>query len=171
MGAAFANIIGDSNTEYCGDSMDDALLGCVDPQNVTMHVGDLSVVYSDGRVKARPKVEPIVWTLSSYPSSNNRAWHIYHTTPFGAQISWDSPTSEKAIVHTRPSYNSKMQIKYAASTIASPRVIVAREGRCIRFNGEGNAEVRMELLWQPLSMRIVAKRFEWNYSADKNNCP
>jgi hypothetical protein len=169
MGATFASFLGDSNTDYHGGSLDEAFLGCVDNQNVTMHVGDRSVVFSQGKVKALPDVEPTVWAIRPYPS-NSRAFHIYHLSPFGAQISWYSSTYEGSQVEASRNYKSEMQIKYASGTVASPRVLIAREGNCIRFNEQGNAEVHTGSPCKPLSMRI-AKPVEWRDAADKNECP
>lgn len=171
MGAAFANILGDdSDTEYNGGSVDDVILGCVDNQNITMHVGNLSVVYWEGKVKALPDIQPTVWTIRPFSSSNTKDWQIFHLTPWGKQISWRASTSEGSRVEVSADYKDEMQIKYAAGTATSPRVVVAREGRCIRFDKEGNAEIRLESYCQPFTMRI-AQPAQWRDAAEKKECP
>jgi hypothetical protein len=170
MGAAFADVQGDSPTQYKQGSLNDVILGCVDNQNITMHVGNLSVVYFQGKVKALPNTEPTIWSIKPYPSSDTLAWHIFHSTPWGDKVSWRSSNYDGALIEASASYSDEMQIKYASGTGASPRIVVARKGRCVRFNQEGNAELGLESYCQPISTRIVRPTV-WRDAAEKHECP
>ncbi|KAJ5433989.1 hypothetical protein N7491_004584 [Penicillium cf. griseofulvum] len=170
MGAAFADMQGDSPTQYKQGTVDDVLLGCVDYQNITMRVGNLSVVYFQGKVKALPNMEPTIWTLKPYSGSDTPAFQIFHWTPWGNEVSWRTSNYDGAIIDASAHYSDPMQIRYATGAALSPQVLVAHRGRCVRFNQDGNAELGLESYCRPLSVSIV-RPVEWRDAATKDKCP
>jgi len=167
MGAAFANILENPPAQHEPSWLDAQILGCVEKQNITMHIGDLSVVYSQGRVKALPNTEPIIWSLSSYPDSDAPGFGITHWTPWGKPVYWKS--DDWRLVASSNDM-SRMSIKYAQGKPSSPQVVVSNgDGRCVHFDKEGDARLEDDSYCQPISIRI-AHPVEWRDAAEKEEC-
>lgn len=168
MGAAFANILGSSQGQDKGNWMDGEVLGCVEKQNVTMHAGDLAVVFHEGRVKALPNTEPVVWSLDTYPDSGPAGWEVAHQTALGKTVYWKASDSA---IDTSTNQMTRIIIKYTASTPSSPKIVVSNEnGRCLYFDREGNSRLDDNSYCQPISLQIVTSPDVWLDAGEKNEC-
>lgn len=156
----------ESKSEHIIRHFDQNTLGCVELQNVTLHVGNRSVVYYDGQVRALPNVEPTVWMLRPYPSREG-LWKIDHYDPWGQEISWEIRSNELRVTRSAA---DPFKIRYAYLP-ANPdiSVVFAYDDNCIMFGQDGVAQPRGMTLCKPITLRFANPVF-WQNPTEREGC-